>query len=79
MKKSFATELGKSSQDFAASGNVLATFAKALPQTAKLSNFQHPAGRFATGSPENKRHRLAKSILFYVTIFTLCSDLYIII
>ena len=72
-KKSFAAELGKSSQDFATSGNVLATFTKAL-QT--LSNFLQPAGNFATGSPEKhqnaiKHHRFAKRIIFSVSIVTI--------
>ena len=63
-KKSFAAELRKSSQDFAASGNVPATFTQALQ---KLYDFLQPAGNFATGSPEKhpnaiKHHRFAKRI-----------------
>ena len=65
--------LKKSSQDFAASSNVLAIHTKALQ---KLFNFLQPAGNFATGSPEKhqnaiKHHRFAKRIIFSVSIVTI--------
>ena len=70
-KKSFAAELEKSSQDFAASSNVIAILTKALQ---KLFNFLQPAGNFATGSPEKhqnaiKHHRFAKRIIFFFFFF----------
>ena len=73
MKKSFAAELRKSSQDFAASGNVPAAFTKALQ---KFYNFLQPAGNFATGSLEKhqnviKHHRFAKEFIFSVSIVTI--------